>query len=206
MANAKEVERLSWNQKYISGELEGSLLAFLDDENDSKRYLQEEYSGEAFRVSNREQANWALRKIARIESARKECRELVEGEMEKLSAWLKKEEEGFDQERNFFECLLRDYMEEQRQQDPKIKSIKLPSGKVGLRKQQPEFQRDNSRLLPWLKANHPELVRVKEEPDWSAVKAAAVVLGNILADPDTGEVIEGVKVIERPDKLLIEFE
>ena len=38
-------------------------------------------------------------------------------------------------------------------------------------KEKGDFERDNGALLQWCKANHPELVRVKEEPDWNAVKA-----------------------------------
>ncbi len=186
-------------------ELEERMLEFLDDENDCKRYSQEENTGHSFRITNLDQANWAVRKVARIETARQECRALVEQEMAKLNTWLKSEEEDYDQERSFFEHLLRDYLDEQRQQDSKLKTIKLPNGKIGLRKQQPEFQRDNDKLLAWLKNNRQELVKVKEEPDWAGLKAAAAVLGNTMADPETGEVIEGVTVVHKPDKLHIEF-
>ncbi len=186
-------------------DLEKNLLDFLDEEIDQQRFGQEENNGQPFRVTNMDQANWAVRKIARIEVRREECRALAEQEIIKINTWFKKQEEDFDRERSFFEQLLRVYMEEQRQQDSKLKTMKLPSGKIGLRRQQPDFQRDNDKLLNWLKNNHPELIRVKEEPDWAGVKAAAEVVGNYLADPETGEVIDGVIVVHRPDKLQVEF-
>jgi len=186
-------------------ELEERMVEFLDEDNDNRRYHQEGNINQPFRITNLDQANWAVRKIARIETARQECRALVEQEMAKLNTWLKSEEEDYDQERSFFEHLLREYMDEQRQQDSKLKTIKLPNGKIGLRKQQPEFQRDNDKLLAWLKKNRQDLVKVKEEPDWAGLKAVAAVLGNTMADPETGEVIEGVTVVHRPDKLHVEF-
>jgi len=186
-------------------ELEERMVEFLDEENDNRRYRQEGNTNQPFRITNLDQANWAVRKIARIETARQECRALVEQEMAKLNTWLKSEEEDYDQERSFFEYLLRNYLDEQQQQDSKLKTIKLPNGKIGLRKQQPEFQRDNDKLLAWLKKNRQDLVKVKEEPDWAGLKAVAAVLGNTMADPETGEVIEGVTVVHRPDKLHVEF-
>ena|GEM_PF-665919 len=187
-------------------DLKEDLHEFMDLEDDLQRVSTEEETGRAFRIRSLEQADWAVRKIARLEARRQECRDLVETESAKLAAWLKKQEEEADRERSFFDSLLRDYLEEQRQQDPRLKTIKLPHGKVGLRKQQPEYIRDNDQLLTWLRANRPELVKVKAEPDWAGVKAAATVLGDIMADPDTGEVIEGIRVVERPEKLAVDFE
>jgi hypothetical protein len=125
--------------------------------------------------------------------------------MAKLNAWLSKQEEESDHERSFFERLLRDYLEEQKQTDSHLKSVKLPSGRVGLRKQQPEFQRDNQRLLAWLSINRPELVKVREEPDWAGVKAIATIGGDNLVDSQTGEIIAGVTVINRPEKLVVQL-
>jgi len=187
-------------------DLRTDLHDFLDLEDDLQRVSSEEETGRAFRIRNLDQADWAVRKIARLEARRQECRDLVEAESAKLAAWLKKQEEEADRERSFFDSLLRDYLEEQRQQDPRLKTIKLPHGRVGLRKQHPEYIRDNDQLLTWLQANRPELVKVKTEPDWAAVKAAATVLGDIMADPDTGEVIEGIRIVERPDKLAVDFD
>lgn len=185
--------------------LKDDLMDYLDGENDRQRFTSEEDSSQPFRIQNLDQANWAVRKIARIEMKRRQCRELVEAETNRLKSWLEAREQEASRERSFFESLLRSYLEEQRQSDVRLKSIKLPAGSVGLRKQQPEFIRDNERLLAWLKANHPELIKVQESPDWAGLKEASLVQGGTLADPETGEVVDGVKVVERPERLVVDF-
>mgnify|MGYP001442420759 FL=1 len=58
-------------------ELEERMVEFLDEDNDNRRYHQEGNINQPFRITNLDQANWAVRKIARIETARQECRALV---------------------------------------------------------------------------------------------------------------------------------
>ena len=71
---------------------------------------------------------------------------------------------------------------------------KLPSGELVLMKEKEDFESDNGVLLQWCKANHPELVRVKEEPDWNAVKAYI---------KETGELPEGVTPIQKPPEFKV---
>lgn len=83
--------------------------------------------------------------------------------------------------------------------------VKLPLGKLMLKKQAPEFKRDEKTVIDWLKKN-PDTVRyvkLKEELDWSSLKADTTVLGNTIVTAD-GEPVPGVEVIEREDKFCIE--
>ena len=41
-------------------------------------------------------------------------------------------------------------------------SYALPSGKLVLKEQKPEWVHDDTQLLPWVKANLPEMIRTKE--------------------------------------------
>lgn len=164
----------------------------------------EGYRGE-FRITDQGGAIWALRKIKSINTRLADVKETALAEISRIQDWAQEEEEKAAKERAFFEHLLQDYAERLRTEDPKFKSLKLPHGKIAFRKQSPEFIRDNDKLLAWVKSNRPEFVRIKEEPDWASLKKEVVVAGEQAVDAN-GEIIEGVTVVTRPDKFIVEVE
>ena len=75
----------------------------------------------------------------------------------------------------------------------------LPAGKLVLKKQAPEFERDDEAVIAWLKANGGEkYVKVKESLDWAGLKGSLMVMGDSVAD-EKGNVIPCITVTERPD-------
>lgn len=76
-------------------------------------------------------------------------------------------------------------------------SYQLPTAKLVRKAQQPTYTRNNAELLPYLKANAPELVEVTESPMWGELKKRIVTLGGQAILAETGEVIPGVTVEER---------
>jgi len=92
-------------------------------------------------------------------------------------------------------------MVNEREKDPKVKSIKLPHGVVRFKKQQPEFVRDEPKLIEWAKESQRlDLIKLQESFNWSELKKNIAVAGGVVFDTDTGEAIEHVKVVEREDK------
>lgn len=89
------------------------------------------------------------------------------------------------------------------QREEGIKTIKTPFGSSKLKKQQPEYRRDNVVLLEYAKDH--ELVKVKEEVDWAALKKKLKVVGDKAVD-ENGEIVPGVVVIEREPKFEFEVE
>jgi hypothetical protein len=79
-----------------------------------------------------------------------------------------------------------------------------PLGKLMMKKQNPEFKRDEKTVIDWLKKNNGgEFIKVEESLDWSALKGATTVLGNSIVTAD-GETVPGVEVVEREDKFCVE--
>ena len=75
-----------------------------------------------------------------------------------------------------------------------------PYGKLVLKKQAPEFKRDDKAVIDWLKQNNgTEYVKTVESLDWANLKKDTTVVGNTIVNAD-GEIIPGVEVIEREDK------
>lgn len=150
-----------------------------------------------FRVDDDQKADWCLRKI----------REANE-EADKMTAWyteqMKKILKRRDERVAFFEEKLKPYFAMVPKKETKTQlSYQLPGGKLVLKKQGPEFERNDEQLLPWLKENIPALVKVKEAPDWANLKKHLTVIGDKAADPD-GEIVPGITVVERPEVFKVE--
>ena len=162
---------------------------------------------ERFRIENSDQANWALRKLAIIRREMKQAEEQADREIQRIEYWLKGELERLQGDAEFFESLLCEYHRGIYEQNPKAKTVKLPAGALKLRAQQPEFKRDEDKLIVWLKGTgRADLVKIKESADWSALKKDVDVVNGQAIIKDTGEVVEGVTAIERPPKFSVEVD
>lgn len=81
---------------------------------------------------------------------------------------------------------------------------RLPSGRIVKKFPAPEFKRDADRLLAWIKSvGMTDLIEVQERPKWGELKKSVVVSDDKVVHIATGEVVEGVEVIERPP--IVEF-
>lgn len=79
-----------------------------------------------------------------------------------------------------------------------------PFGKLMLKKQAPEFKRDDKTVIDWLKANKKDqFVKVEEKLDWAGLKADTTVCGTSVVTED-GEPVPGIEVVEREPKFCVE--
>ena len=82
--------------------------------------------------------------------------------------------------------------------------IKLPNGKLVLKKQDPEFKRDEAKVIEWLKKNNgTAYIKVTESLDWANLKKDTSVLKDKIVTVD-GEIVPGVEVVERDAKFAVE--
>lgn len=80
----------------------------------------------------------------------------------------------------------------------------LPSGKLVLKNQEPEYEKDEKTVIDFLKANGGEkYIKVKESLDWSALKKTLLIAGETAAD-ENGTPIPGIRVVERDKAFTIE--
>ena len=178
---------------------EQSLYEFLEQE--------EGVNNEGFKVTDEQKADWVLRKLRQVEEQQKEDIALAESEIEKIEAWLEQKKEKHDRDRDYFQGLLAAYAVERRHEDPKVRSLKLPNGRLRCKKQQPKFTYEDDRLVESLKAHgRDDLIKVKEIPDKENLKKQYTLNGDKLFDPETGEALQGVTVEQRDDKFEWEVE
>lgn len=155
---------------------------------------------EPFRVTDDKAAEWCIRKIREAQNEKQRWRDYYAEQQRKI-------DQEADNSIGYFEALLADYFEIVPHKRTKTQeSYQLPGGKLVRRQQAPEYQRDEAALLPWLKQNAPEMVRVTETADWAALKKKLVIApdGATVATED-GEIVPGVTATNRPDIFKIEI-
>jgi hypothetical protein len=150
---------------------------------------------ERFHIESKDQAAWALRKMSKIKAEIDENIMTAQAEIERITGWRDSENEKLERSAAFFEGLLYEYFMALRETDPKLKTMKLPHGALKMRAQQPKYEYDEDALLSWAKENLPQAVVTKESVSKNPVKAHI---------KETGEVVPGVVVLQRPEKFSVE--
>jgi hypothetical protein len=155
-----------------------------------------------FVVDNDQKADWALRRIREIKDEFLKWNDFYVAQTEKLK-------KAAEFRCHYLEHLLEEYFRKVPHKESKTQeSYALPSGKLVLKEQKPEWTHDDEQLLPWVKQNVPNLVRTKESVDWAELKKELTVIwqedGSQMITNADGEIVPGITVTERPDKFVVE--
>jgi hypothetical protein len=125
---------------------------------------------------------------------------------ERMSAWyafqLEKAKAIRDRTRAWAEGSLRAYFGMVPTHDTKTRSTyELPSGTLVLTHREPKYEQDDTKLVPWLKANWPELVKTKESSNWGELKKLLKISsdGKSMVTAE-GEIVPGVTVTPQGDE------
>lgn len=125
-------------------------------------------------------------------------------QFERMKAWyshqLEKAKAICDRTVAWAENSLRGYFNMVPTKDTKTqKKYELPGGTLILKAQQPKFEVDDEKLVPWLKENGAaEYVNVKESANWEELKKQVQLApdGTGVVNAD-GEILPGITVEER---------
>jgi hypothetical protein len=177
---------------------------------------EQEVSFQPFTVTDLESAAEAQRRIAYFRDQMENIDKIVEQQIkpfmdkiEKIKDWGEQAKKEFHDKESSYAAHLEMFMREEIRKQvesgkkPK-KTISLPYGKISLKKQQPEFAKDEDVLLNY--AKQVGLYKTKESTDWSELKKKCEVVNGYLVDKETGEVIPGVTVTERDDKFELKMD
>lgn len=158
----------------------------------------ERVESDGFVIDTDAKAEWALKKIAEARADR-----------DRWVAWYTDKIAEIKAQTDFDTLNLEHMLEEYFATVPHKKtktqeSYKLPGGKLVLKTQNPEYNRDDARVIDWLKKNgQAQFVKVEEKLDWAALKGATAVFDGHIVTED-GEIIDGVEVINRDAKFVVE--
>lgn len=152
---------------------------------------------ERFVVSNDKEAEWCLKKI-------REAEEEVASWKAYYAEQLQKIIDSCEATKANMMHLLENYFNTvKHKQTETEESYRLPSGKLVLKKQNTDFDRDDSAVIDWLKKNGGEkFIKIKETLDWSALKKTLTVCGETVADED-GQIIPCITAVEKPAEFKI---
>ena len=153
-----------------------------------------------FIVDNDQKAEWAARKIR---EARQDTQKWTEYYERQLSAIRRANEDT----EAYFAALLADYFETVPHKATKTQeSYSLPSCKLVLKAQQPEFNRDEAVLCDYLdKKGRDDLVKITRRADWAALKKTLKVMEDGTCVDADGEIVEGVQAFSRQPEFKIEM-
>lgn len=153
-----------------------------------------------FTVDNDQKAEWAARKIR---EARQDTQKWTEYYERQLSAIRRANEDT----EAYFAALLADYFETVPHKATKTQeSYSLPSCKLVLKAQQPEFNRDEAVLCDYLdKKGRDDLVKITRRADWAALKKTLKVMEDGTCVDADGEIVEGVQAFSRQPEFKIEM-
>ena len=149
-----------------------------------------------FRIDDLRKADWAVRKIAGMQADYEAVSAQYDQQMLAWKTWRDHEREMLERERAYLVGLLRTYFIQYRETHPRVKTLKVPHGSLKIRKSSPQVEVvQPSIFLQWAKAEAPDLVRVKEEPNQQAIRQAVV---------KEGLAIPGVRVMDVPDRFEVD--
>ncbi|WP_218696873.1 host-nuclease inhibitor Gam family protein [Mammaliicoccus sciuri] len=154
---------------------------------------------ESFKVHDLDSANWALKKIAAINSKQTEVSKVAENEIEKIKLWEETELNRYEGSKEYLQSLLVEYYKAEKEKDPKFK-LSTPYGKVTSRKGTQKWEIPNKTMfINTLKERgFNNLVRIKEEINLADLKKQFHVTEDGRVIDTNGEIIEGTYVIDNP--------
>lgn len=154
-----------------------------------------------FVIDTDSKADWCLRKIKEKQAERERWIEHYKSLEQKTTA-------AIDDDIAYFTGLLEEFMHKQidggfAKETKTQASYPLPTGKLVLKHQEPEYKPDDETLVPWLEKNKPDYVKVQKSADWAGLKKTLILNGTTLITED-GEIVPGITVTPRPDKFKAE--
>lgn len=152
-----------------------------------------------FRIKDDQTADWAIRQIRRCEAKKAEWKAFYDERYKAMCYDL-------DLTIANMESLLQSFFATvPHKVTPTQENYALPSGKLVIKQQEPDYERDDEKVIEWLRSHKGErFIRIKEALDWNKFKHTLTVAGETVADSN-GEIIPGIKAIERGDAFKVEF-
>lgn len=144
---------------------------------------------EEFKVTDLQEATWALRKLRALNEKIDEINAIAVEEISRINEWAEKEVKSLNYDKEYFERLLSAYYVEERAKDKKFK-LSTPYGKVTSRKTTKYIYEDEQAIMDYCNTNEIDVIRVKEELDKTVFKT----LCKDGINQETGEVVPGVRV------------
>lgn len=160
----------------------------------------------AWRITDDGCADWAVRKIAEEKAELDRIKTLAESQITKIEEKVAAAERRYENGTRFFTGKLAEYFETVPHKTTKTKhSYRLLSGTLVKKIGGTTMKQDDEKPLDFLKASgNDDMIQTTEKPKWGEFKKGLEVIGSSVILKETGEIVEGVEVIEKPDTFVVE--
>ena len=159
-----------------------------------------------FSITDDGLADWAVQKIAEEKAEYERLKQLADAQItaikEKVAAAQKRYENGTA----FLTSKLSQYFETVPHKKTKTQeTYRLLSGTLKKKLGGTTMKQDDAKLLEYLKASgNEDLIKVEETPRWGEFKKRLEIVGGQVVDSTTGEIVEGVQLVENPDTFTVD--
>lgn len=167
---------------------------------------EEEGTHMAWRITDDSCADWACRKIAEERAELARIRELAEAQIARIEEKLETAERRCENGTRFLTSKLAEYFETVPHKTTKTKaSYRLLSGTLTRKFGGQQMKQDDDKLVEFLKASGAlEYIKIEEKPKWGDYKKRLEIMDGTVVDKETGEIVEGVQVIEKSDTFTVD--
>jgi phage host-nuclease inhibitor protein Gam len=165
-----------------------------------------EVESEGFVVDSDQKAEWALRKIREHRADANRMAIVCNAEIERYEQIRKEASDKCARDCAYLESLLHAYFVTVPHKATKTQeSYKLPTGALKQKIREPEYVRTDAEILAWLnEQGMSDYIEVKTSPKWADLKKVIAANGEAVIYPETGEIIPGVKIVERDPVFMVE--
>ena len=160
----------------------------------------------AWRITDDGCADWACRKIAVEKTELDRITALGESQIEKIQQRIDAAQRRYENGTRFLTGKLAEYFETVPHKTTKTKhSYRLLSGTLVKKLGGSTMKQDDDTLLAYLKASgNEDMIQNTEKPKWGEFKKRLEIVGGQIVDKTTGELVEGVQIIEKPDTFTVD--
>ncbi len=160
----------------------------------------------AWRITDDGCADWACRKIAEEKTELDRIKELAEAQIDRIEEKVAAAERRFENSTSFLTGKLAEYFETVPHKTTKTKaSYRLLSGTLTRKFGGQQMKQDDEKLVEFLKTSgNLEFIKTEEKPKWGEYKKRLEVMGGKVVDKETGEIVEGVLLIDKPDTFSVD--
>lgn len=149
-----------------------------------------------FVIENDKMADWALRRIADLQSDTATWKAYYKEQAEKIES---ANNAGIERMTQYLQA----YFDTVPHKVTKTQeNYKLPSGKLVWKDQTDEYERKDEDIIKWCADNAPECIETVQKVKWGDLKKMLTPMGEQMAFGQTGEVVPGVKCIKRERKFV----
>jgi hypothetical protein len=168
----------------------------------------EEQQSQRWSITDDGCADWALKKIKLEKDELDRITALAEQEIARLKEQVEKAQRRYEQNTAFLTSMLAEFFETVPHKKTKTgtESYRLLNGQLVKKPAAIKLQPDDEKLVEWLRTSGREdLIKVETKAKWAELKKSIEMVGTVAMIAETGEIVEGVDIVEVPPAFSVKF-